>query len=159
MKKRVIRTIIIIVGSLIVVGILRTAVIYFVNIFSKDYFGDKYIEIIYPTSIGNYITAKQVINEADTAFSTITNVNKPAENLGNLEIYYITDDEAVNEKHDIDFISAKFQENNGYIWVRYYSEAYDKNGEITSGSWNILSRWELEKVDGKWIVTSIIEPP
>ena len=37
--------------------------------------------------------------------------------------------------------------------------AYDKDGEVTCGSWSILSRWELEKKDDQWVVTSIKEHP
>ena len=63
------------------------------------------------------------------------------------------------EKHKLKFVAANFSGDSGYIWVKYSSEAYDKDGEVTFGSLDILSRWELEKKDNQWVVTSIKEHP
>ena len=43
--------------------------------------------------------------------------------------------------------------------MKYSSEAYDATGEVTSGSWKILTKWELEKQDGQWVVTNVNEAP
>ena len=160
MKKKVIRIIIVIACILLFFTGLRMAVLYFGNYTpNKEYFGDEYKQIIYPTSISDYITAKEILKEADNALSTITNNETAEKNFGELGYLCVTDDDAVTEKHKLKFISANFSDDEGYVWVKYSSEAYDKNGEVTFGSWDILSRWELEKKGNKWVVTSIKEHP
>ena len=71
----------------------------------------------------------------------------------------MTDDDAVAEKHKLWRVAARFSEDTGYIWVKYSSQAYDETGEVTTGSWNILTKWELEKQDGRWVVTNVNEAP
>lgn len=162
MKKKVMNAVIIIIILLIVLVILRTAFLYIGNISispNKDYFGDEYVQIIFPTSISDYLIAKQVINEANKALSTITDDETAELKFGNLSYLCVTHEETVKETHKLHFISANFKNNKGYIWVKYSSEGYDKNGEVICGSWGILSKWELEKVDNSWVVKSIHEHP
>lgn len=160
MKKKTNKVVKIIIILLIVLAILRTAILYIGNIIpNKDFFGDEYIQIIYPTSISDYLIAKQVISKANEALSTITNDETAEQKFGELSFLCITDEEAVKETHKLHFISANFKNNKGYIWVKYSSEAYDENGEVTYGSWGILSKWKLEKVEDNWIVKSIREHP
>ncbi|MBQ2703934.1 MAG: hypothetical protein IJF58_00135, partial [Clostridia bacterium] len=104
-------------------------------------------------------TAKKFLKEADNALSTITNNEIAEKDFGKLGYLCVTDDEAVTEKHKLKLVAANFSGDSGYIWVKYSSEAYDKDGEVTFGSLGILSRWELEKKDNQWVVTSIKEHP
>ena len=160
MKKKVIRIIIITLCVLFFIGCLRSAILYIGNyIPNKDYFGNEYKQIIYPTSISDYITSKTILKEADNALSTITNDETAEKDFGELGYLCITDDQAITEKHKLKFIAADFSIDSGYIWVKYSSEAYDKEGELTYGSFNILSRWKIEKKDNNWVVTSIKEHP
>ena len=160
MKKKAIRIIIITICVLLFIGCLRSTILYFGNyIPNKDYFGNEYKQIIYPTSISDYITAKKILKEADNALPTITNDETAEKDFGELGYLCVTDDEAITEKHKLKFIAANFSGDSGYIWVKYSSEAFDKDGEVTFGSWGILSRWELEKKDNQWVVTSIKEHP
>ena len=160
MNKKAIRIIIIIICVLFFVGCLRTAILYVGNyIPNKDYFDDEYKQIIYPTSISDYITAKRILKEADNALSTITNKGTAEKNFGELGFLCVTDDKAVTENHKLKFIAANFSGDSGYIWVKYSSEAYDKDGEVTFGAWDILSRWQIDKKDNKWVVASIKEHP
>ena len=158
MKNKAIKIIIITISVLLFIGCLRAVMLYVGNyIPNRDYFGDKYNQIIYPTSISDYITAKEIIKEADNALSTITNDENAEQLYGELGYLCVTDNEAVTEEHKLKFIAADFSRDKGYIWVKYSSEAYDKDGEVTYGSWDILSRWELEKKDNKWVVISTKE--
>ena len=160
MKKKATRIIIITICMLLFIGCLRATSLYVDNyIPNKDYFDNEYKQIIYPTSISDYITAKKILKEADNALSTITNDETAEKDFGELGYLCVTDDEAVTEKHKLKFVAANFSGDSGYIWVKYSSEAYDKDGEVTFGSWCILSRWELEKKDNQWVVTSIKEHP
>ena len=160
MKKKAIRIIIITICVLLFIGCLRSTILYVGNyIPNKDYFDDEYKQIICPTSISDYITAKKILKEADNALSTITNNEIAEKDFGKLGYFCVTDDEAVTEKHKLKFVVANFSGDSGYIWVKYSSEAFDKDGGVTYGSWDILSRWELEKKDNQWVVTSIKEHP
>ena len=154
------KTIIIISGIIFVLLLAfgaRSAILYIGNmIASKDYFGDEYIQIIYPTSLSDYIIANDVLEEADEAFSTITTDEEAEDRFKELGRFCITDEDAISEKHDLSFICAHFDDSNGYIWVKYDSQAYDISGNTTFGS-HALSRWELVKTDDKWTVISINE--
>lgn len=160
MKKRIIRVAIIVISLLLLVGVSRAAILYFGNMNpNKEHFGDKYIQVIYPTSISDYLTAKDVIKEAEKSLSTITTDDQAEQKFGQLGRLCITDDKAVSETHDLDFIAANFSGDDGYMWVKYSSQAYDKNGENTYGSLDVLSRWELKKIKDEWTVISIDEHP
>ena len=47
----------------------------------------------------------------------------------------------------------------GYMWVKYSCEGFDKNGNHTYGSSNVISRWKIHREDGKWQVVEIQEKP
>lgn len=49
--------------------------------------------------------------------------------------------------------------NKGYMWMLYTYEGYDKDNNRTYGAWNILSKWKIEKINGKWEVVNIIGEP
>ena len=167
LKKAKIFKIALIAISVLIVGYaLRSAVIYFSYIVpDKDYFQNQYVQVIYPTGIFDYISAKEVIEEADTAFSTITYRETAKDKFGELGKYCVTDD-AASEEHSIKLISANLGKDKGYIWVTYYQTAYDANETVTFGSGSdefiggrILTRWEVEKINDEWVVVSIKEHP
>ena len=160
MKKKVVKIALIAVGVLVLGLGMRPAVSYVANYSpNKHYFGDECKQVLYLTSISDYITAKECVKEADKALSTITNDETILKGFGELGYLCVTDEDAVSEKHKIKFVAADFSDNKGYIWVKYSSAAYDKNGEVAVGSRNVLSRWELQKTGDKWTVTSIKECP
>lgn len=160
MRKSMIRILIVGLCILFFIAALRTALVYCGNYYpNKDYFGNEYTQIIYPTSISDYLIAREVLKEADKALSTITNLERAEANFGELGYLCVTDNDAVTEKHKLEFISACFSGDEGYIWVKYSSEAYNKDGDVTFGSWRILSKWQLEKRDNQWVVISINEHP
>jgi hypothetical protein len=47
----------------------------------------------------------------------------------------------------------------GYIWAVYSYAAYDTQGEIITASWNVRTKWYIQKIDGRWEIIEIIEPP
>lgn len=71
----------------------------------------------------------------------------------------MTDEDAVAEKHKLWLVAARLFEDTGYVWAQYSSDAYDEASEVTCGSWKILTKWELEKQDGRWVVTNVNEAP
>ena len=49
--------------------------------------------------------------------------------------------------------------NHGYMWVLYSYEVYSDEGEIIRGCRNILSRWEIQKIDGQWDIVAVKQRP
>ena len=159
MKKRIIRIGIIVLSALLCVAVLRAALIYYVNYDCKNYFDSEYKQIVFPTSISDYITAQKVLKNADAALSTITTYENAYNQFGELGYLCVTDDDAVSQMHRLRLVAGHFSQDEGYVWVKYTSVAYDVDGAITSGSWDILAKWELEKQEGQWVVTNVNEAP
>lgn len=47
----------------------------------------------------------------------------------------------------------------GYAYICYSYDVKNKDGALLCASNNIFSKWEIERVDGKWNVISIMESP
>ena len=47
----------------------------------------------------------------------------------------------------------------GFIYVYYSCEVYDESGELLTGSRSIITRWEIEKLNGEWEIMKIFERP
>ncbi|MBR4866733.1 MAG: hypothetical protein IKU11_08590 [Clostridia bacterium] len=128
----------------------------------KDYYGDSYQELLRPTPLAGYIAGKQVISQADKAFSSFLDRESAEACFGMLGRYCIHSDsypEAIRQTHNLRMLAAHTNHDSGYVWVRYTSKAYDREGIMVTGSSNVYSRWTLERQDGIWVVTSIQEHP
>ena len=105
-----------------------------------------------------------VLEQAENAFSAIVPTNEVrTERFGKLARYaWSLEDypEIVSEKHKLKLYTAHCEGNTGYVWICYSQMAYNDTGKALSGSYDILSRWEIHKdVHGKWHVTQIREAP
>lgn len=47
----------------------------------------------------------------------------------------------------------------GYMYVIYSREYMDAEKNIINASCNVPSKWEIEKIDGKWTIIDIEESP
>lgn len=47
----------------------------------------------------------------------------------------------------------------GYAYICYSYDVKHKDGTPLCSSKNILSKWEIERIDGKWSITNIKENP
>ena len=45
------------------------------------------------------------------------------------------------------------------VYVYYSYEVRDEENRLQTGSWGILSKWDIERHNGRWIVTCITEDP
>ena len=132
---------------------------------NQNYFGDKYLQILYPTGIADRFMASAVLHEAEEAFYTITTRENAEKKFGKLGRYCITDEEAISEEHELELISADFYGDRGYMWISYYQAGYDQKDAVTVASGGdffggkILVRWELTKNENGWKVTSVSEHP
>lgn len=106
--------------------------------------------------------AEEVLKVAELAFSDLkTPREEKAEKYGLLSRYAVDAERgAAGESHSLELWSAHFDSSSGTMWVYYYKEAYDENGDLLCGSWDIPSLWYLEKnKTGEWVVTGIKERP
>ncbi len=160
MKKNIIRISIITIILILCIGVLKTSGIYFANLYTEDYYGaDEYKQIIYPTSVDDYFTAKKVLKKVDKALSTITDFESAEKNFGELGYFCVTDESAVRENHCLIFVAADFSGDTGYVWGNYSTNAYDKNRENVSGVGLSLFKLELERIGNEWYVIEVKEHP
>ena len=100
MKKRIIRAGVIVLCALLCVAVLRAAWIYVGTYSCKKHYGKEYKQVIYPTSISDYITAQKVLKTADTALSTITTYENAYDQFGELGYLCVTAETAERNKYD-----------------------------------------------------------
>ena len=90
------------------------------------------------------------VSQSDTEGRAIHgyNINKRASsaNLGDVELTVVRL-----------FVLHNF--NNGYIWAFYRYLAYDTEGELITGSWNIPTKWQIQRESGRWEIVKIFEEP
>ncbi len=101
-------------------------------------------------------TAQSVI---DLAGRIMTNTDgRVHKNSGELDFYSVkynlSDREIEKVDARLNLITADFTFSNGYIWVEYQKQSYDKNGHIAE-DYESLAYWKLKKKDGEWKVVRI----
>ncbi len=42
----------------------------------------------------------------------------------------------------------------GYVWMKYSISVVDSKGEITAGSWDVICKLKVEKINDKWYITN-----
>lgn len=47
----------------------------------------------------------------------------------------------------------------GYAYICYSYDVKNEDGTLLCVSKNVLSKWEIERIDGKWSITNIKENP
>lgn len=104
-------------------------------------------------------TAKKIIKDSEKSFKTSL---QEASNYDFGACSTYCPDESVikrSEKIDlsIDYMNTKQDGNSGYIWVKYSVEYLDKQGEVISGRYDAVSRWEIKKDGSEWKVVKITE--
>lgn len=125
----------------------------------EAFFGEKLSELEIECTPEDRIAIQPVLDFADEAFSYLGDVDSH-ELFGELGIYsYNNYSDVISETHGIDFLTAKLNGDSGYLWIKYFQEGYDETGERTTGSWECKSRWSLEKINGEWVVTDVLEHP
>ena len=151
-------------GLLLLAGILY--VIYCQSINSEfahneDYFGESFDELYGLPSIDTDI-ADTLAVQAKQAMQTIGT----GEDFGTFALYCINPaqyPEASTAKASVDILTGEIAGSKGYLWVAYHQEVYNANGALVTASGSddarVLSRWSIEKRDGKWTVTEIREKP
>lgn len=152
-----------------IIGLLQIFPVYrvFLNEWDNSFTISERKMLAYIGSPEDRAIAKTVLNKAEIAFSDISHTME--ENMvqyGELgryafdRYYFGVYFDAVAETHTIELLSAHIEDRHGYIFIEYSQEAIDANGDSVSGSWNVVSLWEIEKDEnGNWNVISIKEHP
>lgn len=127
----------------------------------EDFYGkETYAELKKACSAEDLEALQPVLDLAEEAFSYLGNDDDEAhEKFGKLGRYSISHKGLFSETHIAEFITARLEDNDGYMWIIYSQAGYNKDGEVLCGSGSVKSRWTLEKIDGEWVVTKILEHP
>lgn len=127
----------------------------------EEFFGkETYAELKKACSAEVFEALQPVRDLAEEAFSYLGNDRDEAyEKFGKLGRYSISHEGLFSESHTLDFITARLDGNSGYMWIKYSREGYNETGERITGCWNSKARLTLEKIDGEWVVTEILEHP
>lgn len=124
----------------------------------EAFFGEKLSELQIECTAEDRFAVQPVLDLADEAFSYLGDGDS-RELFGKLGWYsYNNYSGVVSEKHIIDFLTAKLDGDSGYLWIKYFQTGYDETGESITGAWGVKVRLSLEKTDGKWVVSDILEP-
>ena len=132
---------------------------------NSHYYGDReLVKLIYRGSIFDCLEVQPLMRKADAAFQDYTHTRREnMDQYGLLFLYAIdTDfyDNVIDVKHSLKLWSAHLDDKEGVLWVYYFQEAIDSNGNIVCGSWRVPSIWCVEKDEhGEWFVEHIYEHP
>lgn len=164
MKRRIIAVIAIIV-LIIAILIYFFPVYRYFELASMNYYSNNQIaKAMYIGSKEHRTEAQPVLKLAGEAFADINHTGEDNKKAYGILARYATDiddyNNAAYDEHSLKLWSAHLGEKEGWIWVCYSSEIFNKDGHTLKGSWDIPSLWKVEKDNnGKWIVTEIIEHP
>lgn len=128
----------------------------------EGFYGEKFSELFSITTADKDIS-DAVLADAKKAFAYI---GADTAQFGKLARYCIDTDSfptAVKCDYTLDLLASGSDKNSSYIWVAYTMRVYDKDGNLLTASGTederILSRWIVNKIDGTWTVTEILEHP
>ena len=132
----------------------------------EEFFGkETYAELKFACSDEDFEAVQPVLDLAEEAFSYLGNDRDEAyEKFGKLSTYSIIRQDLFSESHTLDFITARLEDNSGYMWIQYVRSGYDETGKSITGSGSspggeCKARLTLEKIDGEWAVAEILEHP
>lgn len=130
----------------------------------RDYYGESFDELYVINTVDGDLT-DPIVKQGRKALKFIGS-EQECEAFGLLS-RYCTDlrsyPDAAHATGELELLTASVKGNSGYLWVAYFHKVYDVDGELCHGSGTederILSRWTIEKIDGTWTVTKILEHP
>ncbi len=129
------------------------------------YTGEQIAKALYIGSVFDRWEARAVLRLADKAFNDVRHTYTENEKEYGLLARYATPadsygGEAAFNEHSLKLWSAHLGKDEGWIWVYYSDETFNRNGGSVCGSWRIPSLWKVKKDDsGEWIVVQIREHP
>lgn len=108
--------------------------------------------------------AGAVLRLADKAFEDVRHTREENEaEYGLLARYATSTDsypDAAYSEYSLKLWSAHLDENEGWIWVCYSADTFDRDDNRIRGSVDIPALWKVEKNDsGEWTVVQIREHP
>lgn len=154
------------------VMVVIAAVLYFWAYFTVDsefrgvssYYGAHYEEL-FSLSTPDKDMKDEILRQGEEALSFIG--SKEACAAFGILAPYCTDTEsyegASRVEYTLEHLAGKTDDEGSYLWVAYTQRVYDTDGNLLCASGSseerILARWSVEKQDGHWVVTDILEHP
>lgn len=124
--------------------------------YAKDFYGESFDEIYAIGEIDDFF--EPLKTEALKAMTDTDGTH----DLGVFAGYCLASTYAARVDATIDALVTSTSGSTGYVWVAYTQRAYDENGNVVyeygTADARKISRWSVEKIDGKWTVTEISEP-
>lgn len=129
--------------------------------YSKYLDEDTYSEIFALSD--NSDEAEPILKLGREAFSFNGSEEEAEARFGPLSCYRCT---AASQEFTLDHIVSEFDGDSGYVWVAYTRYGYNADGSLAYDHFahdqegrRSLSRWSVEKQNGAWVVTEIVEAP
>ncbi len=128
----------------------------------SDYFGPakiKFSTIAYNCTENEINTVKSIMDSFEKTLAYTGTKDSSDKNIGALKRFYCFSDEWNYDSlaYDAKLITTKQSGKNGYMWVTYSVNHYDKNGEIVHGSKDSLCYFKIKKMNNQWTVVDILE--
>ena len=130
----------------------------------SDYYGAYYEELFALTAPESDMK-KALAADGEAAMDFI-GTEEACEAFGLLSRYCTKEEDypqAQRVESELEVLAGKTEGTKGYLWVAYTQRIYDAEGNLLSASGSgearILARWAVEKIDGSWQVTEILEQP
>ena len=129
----------------------------------KEFYGEAYDEL-YSLSNADKDVRSEIHALGKEAFEFL-GTQEECDAFGKLSRYCVNltqMPEAARCGYTLDLIASGAQGDVGYIWVAYTQTVCDAEGNVLSSvgteDARCLSRWTIQKIDGKWTVTDTQEP-
>ena len=130
----------------------------------SSYYGSRYEEL-FSLSTPDRDMKEEILRQGEEALAFIGS-DEDCAAFGALAPY-CTDTESYAGASKVEFtledLAGKTDGDESYLWVAYTQRVYDADGNLLRGSGSsqerILARWSVKKLDGRWVVTEILEHP
>ena len=114
------------------------------------------------------VTYSIILHDTDSVLNDFINCikcNTASDTVADTELYryYSRNEMFDNEIYDANvnvrrlFVIHNFHK--GVMFIKYDCETFNGSGEHVYGSSDVYAKWYIEKKDGIWVVTDVIEKP
>lgn len=114
------------------------------------------------------VTYSIILHDTDSVLNDFVNCikcNAASDTVADTELYryYSRNEMFDNEIYDANvnvrrlFVIHNFHK--GVMFIKYDCETFNESGEHVYGSSDVYVKWYIEKKDGIWVVTDVIEKP
>lgn len=109
-----------------------------------------------------FITGPHIYSVVKEAFTTNKGYSEKISDKMSKDVFesinayhtYPFDDKDSSIKLNLYPLGAVHNFKSGYVWMKYSISVINSKGEIDAGSWNIICKFKVEKINDKWYITN-----